>query len=394
MQNDSENSAYTNGAYTNNGFNTQPLPQQDEEGSNIDYFGWLIRIIKCWWLFVISIIICMTIAFFKNKQWQPNYKTSALVIIQENKGLVGGTSTLMQGFAAERAYRNVNNQVIMFGSFDLISRVIEKHPELTVDYYTRGRFKVNNLYKHSPIEIQKQLIVNSSYNREFEFEDAGNGEYHIIVPETKEVPEVVLTGKYGEPLETSYFFITIDATPYFFDGCKLYFRFFEKELAMNYSSRLAFDFVMQGASVVRCTVSGNVPERDQDFLNGLCDEFLEDNLARKNDAAIKTIDFIDEQLATLSDSIKISEGKLNSYKATNFVSSTAGSSMIVSQYNAIIAKQTEMRLQEAYFKYLSDYLQNNVEDGTLMTPTSIGLKESVLTGLYPNTLRLRLNVMR
>ena len=124
-----------------------------------------------------------------------------------------------------------------------------------------------------------------------------------------------------------------------------------------------------------------MPERDQDFLNGLCDEFLANNLARKNDAAVKTIDFIDEQLATLSDSIKLSEGRLNSYKATNFVSSTAGSSMIVSQYNSLIAKQTEMRLQEAYFKYLSDYLQNNVEDGSLMTPTSLGLKESTITGL-------------
>lgn len=374
--------AYNNGAYNNNGFNTQPLPQQDEEGSNIDYFGWFIRIIRSWWLFVISLLICMTIAFFKNKQWQPNYSTSALVIIEENKGMMGGSSALMQGFAAERAYRNVNNQVIMFGSFELISRVIELHPELTVDYYTRGRFKVNNLYKHSPIDIQKQLIVNTSYLREFEFEDAGDSTYHIIVPETKEVPEITLTGRYGEPLETSYFFITVNQTSYFYPGCKLKFRFFEKEqLAMDYSSRLAFDFVMQGASVVRCTVVGSVPERDQDFLNGLCDEFLANNLARKNDAAVKTIDFIDEQLATLSDSIKLSEGRLNSYKATNFVSSTAGSSMIVSQYNSLIAKQTEMRLQEAYFKYLSDYLQNNVEDGSLMTPTSLGLKESTITGL-------------
>lgn len=382
-----DNTRYTNDAYSAGAYQTgapgyNNNPQQEEEGSSIDYFAWFIRIIKGWWLFVISLVICMSIAFLKNKQWKPMYTTSALVIIEENKGMMGSSSALMQGFVAEKAYRNVNNQVIMFGSYELISRVIELHPELTTDYYTRGRFKENNLYKHSPIEIERQLIVNSSYNREFEFQDMGDSTFQIIIPETKEVPEIIVPGRYGEPLETSYFFITVKRTANFYDNCNLKFRFFEKEqLAMDYSSRLAFDFVMQGASVVRCTVTGYVPERDRDFLNGLCDEFLANNLARKNDAAIKTIDFIDEQLAHLSDSIKISEGRLNSYKATNFVSSTAGGSLLVSQYNSLIAKQTEMRLQEAYFKYLSDYLQNNVEDGSLMAPTNLGLQESTLTGL-------------
>lgn len=382
----SDNSRYNGASYaTPNYPSAQPVvnvSNDDDEGSNIDYFAWIIRIVKGWWLFVISLAICMSIAFLKNKQWRPTYTSSALVIIEENKGMSGSSSVLMQGFIAEHAYRNVNNQVIMFGSFDLISRVIDKQPELTTDYYTRGRFKETNLYKHAPIHIQKDFVVSTAYYREYIFEDKGDGSYTITIPETKEMPETILKGKYGEQMESSFFFLTIDKTPMFYDGCKLYFQFFEKEqLAMNYSSRLAFDFLMQGASVVKCTVTGNVPERDQDFLNGLCDEFLSDNLERKNDAAIKTINFIDEQLSNLSDSIKISEGRLNSYKASNFVSSTAGSNMLVSQYSAITAKQTEMRLKESYLQYLTDYLTNNVEDGSLLAPTSLGINEGVLTGL-------------
>lgn len=381
-----DNSKYKDNSYRGYAYGSPqpPVPSQndEEEGSNIDIVSWIIRILRYWWLFVISLAICMSIAFIKNKQWQPSYTSAALVIIEENKGMMGSSNTLMQGFVAERAYRNVNNQVIMFGSYDLISRVIDKRPDLTTDYYTKGRFKETNLYNHSPIEIAKEFIVNSSYNREFEFVDKGDSTYVIIVPETKYSPEVTLKGRYGEPIETSYFFITINRTPLFYDGCSLKFRFFEKEqLAMNYSSRLSFDFLMQGASVVKCTVFGNVPERDQDFLNGLCDEFLADNLARKNDAAIKTIEFIDDQLTNLSDSIKISEGRLNSYKATNFISSTAGGSMLVSKYNTLSARLSEMRLKESYFKYLTEYLKNNVEDGSLMAPTSLGINDVALSGL-------------
>jgi len=385
-----DNSAYSNygnGAYSNSAYGMPNQPQQvqsDDEDKNggIDIFAWIVRILKGWWLFVIFLAIFMTIAFIKSKQWQPTYTSSALVIIEENKGMMGASSALMQGFVAEKAYRNVNNQVIMFGSFDLISRVIDKMPELTTDYYTRGRFKINNLYKRSPIDIQKDFVVNGSYFREFNFEDNGDGTYKIIVPEGKESPEVILKGKYGEPLESSFFFITVNKTPLFYNGCKLSFSFFEKEqLAMNYSSNLAFDFLLTGSSVVKATVTGNVPERDQDFLNGLCDEFLADNLARKNNAAIKTIEFIDEQLTTLTDSIKISEGRLNSYKATNFISSTAGGSMLVTKYTNITQKLSELRLKESYLKYLSNYLNDNVEDGSLIAPTSFGINEGSLSSL-------------
>lgn len=384
-----DNTQYTNSAYSNAAYGmpqpSQPVQNDDNEKSEgIDIFAWAVRILKGWWLFVIFLVIFMTIAFVKSKKWQPTYTSTALVIIEENKGMMGASSALMQGFIAEKAYRNVNNQVIMFGSFDLISRVIDKMPELTIDYYNKGRFKTTNLYKRSPIDIHKDFVVNGSYFREFNFEDNGDGStYRIIVPEGKESPEVIMKGKYGEPLESSFFFITVNKTPLFYNGCKLSFSFFEKEqLAMNYSSSLAFDFVLTGSSVVKCTVTGHVPERDQDFLNGLCDEFLADNLARKNDAAIKTIDFIDEQLLNLSDSIKISEGRLNNYKASNFVSSTAGGQMLVTKYNTITAKMSEMRLKESYLKYLSNYLINNVEDGSLMAPTSLGISDGgSLTGL-------------
>ncbi len=207
----SDNSRYNGASYaTPNYPSAQPVVNvnnDDDENTQIDYFGWAIRIVKGWWLFVISLAICMSIAFLKNKQWRPTYTSSALVIIEENKGMSGSSSVLMQGFIAEHAYRNVNNQVIMFGSFDLISRVIAKQPELTTDYYTRGRFKETNLYKHSPIHISKDFVVGSAYNREFEFEDNSDDTYKITIPETKESPEVILKGKYGEQLESCFFFL-------------------------------------------------------------------------------------------------------------------------------------------------------------------------------------------
>ena len=126
---------------------------EESEGSSFDYRTWIIRILKGWYFFVISLIVCMGIAYLQNRSWKPVYKTNALVIIEDSKGYMGSQAMLLQGFGAEKAYRNVNNQVIMFGSHDIIERTIKKQPDMLVDYYTLGRFRQTSLYKQSPVVI-------------------------------------------------------------------------------------------------------------------------------------------------------------------------------------------------------------------------------------------------
>ena len=270
--NENKNYTYPNNDYSYN---------EAAESSSFDYKMWIIRIVKAWYLFAISLVLFMSFAYLKNRSWRPSYKSSALVIIEDSKGYLGAQATLLQGFGAEKAYRNVNNQVIMFGSYDLVKRTIEKLPDLHVDYYTQGRFRTTNLYKQSPIKIATTYISPLAYSREFQFTDLGNNEYSITAEETKTLPEYYYKGTYGVAFENSEFFLQIDKTDYFREGVSVYFRLNSIDnLVTLYSSRLAFEFLMKGASVVEASIVGDVPQRDCDFLDALCEEFLADNLAR------------------------------------------------------------------------------------------------------------------
>ena len=61
-------------------------------------------------------------------------------------------------------------------------------------------------------------------------------------------------------------------------------------------SRLRPRFVADRSSVLKVSLVSETPARDIDFINKLFEVFLIENLERKNDAANKTINFIDEQL--------------------------------------------------------------------------------------------------
>ena len=138
------------------------------------------------------------------------------------------------------------------------------------------------------------------------------------------------------------------------------------------------------------SVAEAIAKRDADFINGLCEEFLADNLSRKNDAAIKTIEFINDQLEQLSDSLRLSEDRLKAYKADNFVVASAGGNSIMAQYTQIDAKQTEMRLKESYLNYLTNYLQSNVEDGAIIAPANLGVTDTNLTTMVQAYTELQL----
>lgn len=355
---------------------------EESEGSSFDYRTWIIRILKGWYFFVISLIVCMGIAYLQNRSWKPIYKTNALVIIEDSKGYMGSQAMLLQGFGAEKAYRNVNNQVIMFGSHDIIERTITKQPDMLIDYYTLGRFRQSSLYKQAPIAITTTYVAPMSYERKYVITDNGDDTFQITAEETDSQSEFTCQGTYGQPLETSQFFLTIQKSDLYIPNFSIGFTLHTLETVISqYSAKLSFEFLMTGASVVEVAVTGDVPQRDADFINGLCDEFLADNLSRKNDAAIKTIDFIDDQLAQLSDSLRISEDRLKAYKADNFVVASAGGSAVMAQYTQIDAKQTELRLKESYLSYLTNYLKSNVEDGAIIAPANLGVTDANLTSM-------------
>ena len=354
----------------------------DEEDSGFDIKEWISLFLHFWYLFIIFGLLALGLAYLKNRSLIESYQSSGTIIIEESR-YAGGSQALMQGFGVKSGYSNVDNQIVMLTSYDLINRVVDSLPQMKVDYISKGRFKTRNLYNTSPIVINTDYIDSKAYGALFKISLRSNGTFTITDEDGAVDKNLKIEGHYGEPLQHNLFFITVSPQNQQIANQDLYFRFRSKEsLVSDFISRLDLKFVLEGSSVLNVSLVSETPDRDIDFINKLSETFLAENLERKNDAATKTMRFIDEQLDAVSKSLSVSEGAMTEFRRSNkIVDLPSHSSEVLGKATQYDEKQSELKLRETYLNYLTDYLKTNMASGAVVAPSSLGLNEPMLMAL-------------
>ena len=360
----------------------QAAPKDDDEDSgafgNINIMEWLIRIVHYWYLFIIGLIIALGFAYLKNRKWIPQRMSSCTLIIKESSPYGNQQGLLMQGFGVGQGYSNINNQMIMLGSYDLIGRVVDSLPILNVDYITQGRFKTRNLYRETPIVVEYEEIANNAYSLLFKciFEEDGS----LTIRFADEDNPFQLKAHYGEPVSCEYFTATFWPTERMVKSGHIYFCFRSRgSLIDEFLSRLTLNFVTEGSTVLRLSLVGEVPQRDCEFLDKLQDIYLLQNLERKNQVAENSIRFIESQLEELQGNLSVSEGAMTEFRQENKfsdVSSYAG--QLIGQMTAYDQEHMQLRLKETYLDYLDNYLHQQIEEGAVVAPASLGISDPML----------------
>ena len=389
------NSAYYQGGnknyqYGNQQYQTDPFQEGDgENANNFNLVEWLFIFLHYWYLFVIAIAIALGFAMLKNRKWIPSYYTQGTLVIKES-GTYGGTSALMQGFGVEAGYKNVNNQVIMLGSYDLMCRVVDSLPFFNVEYITQGRFKTRNLYTNTPILVEYTRVARDVDGMLFQVDIKNDTELQIS--STNEDIPLSLDARYGEPVSCEWFDITIWPTDRMMASGRMFIRFRSRESLVNeFMSRLKLAFVTEGSTVLAMSLESETPQRDRDFLDKLADIYLLQNLEHKNEVAENSIRFIDEQLDNLQASLQVSEGAMTNFRQENkFVDVNSYAGQLMTRIGQYDQQKMALRLKETYFDYLINYIHKNIADDAVIAPTSMGVNEPMLISLVKQLNDLRI----
>jgi len=384
-----------NGNYYQGGnqhyYQQDPQQNNDDDDGQIDFnpLEWLFTFLHYWYLFVIALAIAMGLAMLKNRRWIPAYMSQGTIVIKENTGYGGANFALMQGFGVDAGYKNVNNQMIMLGSYDLTSRVLDSLPFLEVEYITQGRFKTRNMYRQTPVLIEHTRIDPRAYGILYQLKFTGDRTMHIS--STDEGTPLELDVRYGEPVSCNLFDITIWPTEFMMNSGKINFRFRSHEsLVDEFMSRLQLSFVTDGSTVLALSMVSEWPQRDCEYLDKLAQIYLLQNLEQKNEVAENSIKFINQQLETLQASLQVSEGAMTDFRQENKiidVNSYAGQIMgYLTNYDQ---QKMEIRLRETYFDYLINYIHANIESDAVIMPTTMGVTDASLVALVQQLNELR-----
>ena len=184
-----------------------------------------------------------------------------------------------------------------------------------------------------------------------------------------------------------------DISPYVEGGSNKYYFYITTPpaLANSYRSRLAVSPIDEEATLVTLTISGLVPEQEADYLNTLMDEYRQQGLDWKNEAADSTIKFIDNQLGFISDSLTNAEDNMENFRLNNrFVDLTTEGNLVLQRLEKYENEKNTLSLQMQYYEYLKEYLTSRNESGLIVSPSVMGVEDPLLIRLVGELSQLQL----
>ncbi|MDO4190705.1 MAG: polysaccharide biosynthesis tyrosine autokinase [Bacteroidales bacterium] len=354
----------------------------EESSSSFNPMLWVARFAHYWYLFVLAALIALAAAYVKNRKWLPSYLSETKVMVANNTGQ--RDYAFMQGFSAA-GYNNNGDVLLMLKSYEMIRKTVQQMPKLQVDYYNMGRFRQRSLYQNPPIKINILSLNPATYGYSFKFEGKDEKSFVLTVMDGQD-ELYTLNGNYNTPIGNETFSFVVEPQQLVRDNKKLMFGFrfrSEDSLVGEFVGRVQAQLMSERSSVISITLESNDLYRDVDFLNMLDTTFLADNLEEKNREAVRTIEFIDDQLIYLGDSLNVTESGMRNYRVShNILDINSYSQELISKSNALDQKRIELDNKDKYFRYLSDYLSHGTEDeNALVAPSSLGVADPTLLSL-------------
>lgn len=371
----------------------------EQKEQSFDPFKFFLKYLKYWPFIAISIFIAICIAFFINQSTPPVFQVNGKFFIKEennNNGILNLTGQNRPLNANLEQW--VVNQAIFLKSRPIAERALARL-DFNVDYFEPGILTNTELFKASPIHVQVDWehpqilgdIIKISWRSPDKYTISFPGkEYTRFNPggagekiDLSEAPEHIMVFKEFSDLPNLKIKVTL--TKNVPEGEILIKLRTKGSLLSEYTGDNFQVFAVENvASVLGLTLNTTHPQKGTEYLNTLMEVFLAMELEEKNRMARNTVEFIDSQIAGVSDTLSYFENNLQTFRSSNRTYDIASESNTVFQQITVL--ETELsreRFNRDYFEELTSYLQNgNFEQ--IIAPSGLGISDPSLNSLISN----------
>ena len=298
-------------------FNTIPTAQQEEQ--IVDFSAFVRKYKRYWWLFLLSLAACITLAFVYLKFAKRVYDVKAVVLVAQEDNGAGAGANLLKSMKLMGQGSKVDDEMIVFSSQELCTQVV-KQLGLNHSYIEdKGWYKpLKDHYNSSPIEvIAPEEMFDTLSTVKFEIEVDKSGKADIKATSGKEKLAKVKGVALPTTLKTSYGAFAIKATDNYKTGkpCHITARLVGNQImGERLNKRIKVKLATKKSNGINLNIAESNKSRGMDILNKLIDLYNERGQHEKDEQAINTAKFIDERLALIYKGLTSSEADIESYK--------------------------------------------------------------------------------
>jgi len=380
----------------NNGHQkTQNTKDESVVEEVINFSRLLRKMASYWYLFALSITFFLVCSFLYFKFSIPTYRVSATLLIDEEKDeTIIGDGQMLEGFRLSNRSVNLDNQIMILSSGTLIEKALN---ELSFDneYYLKGFLNTTSLYPtgHS-IKIVPENNSSIPKEAEVKFMYNGNDRFNVFSKfknNFKIDTQVVVGSRIITPLGSFQILKEEKDSTSHKRKQVFYYKLHDlNKLVEHYTKRLKVIQVSKTGTIVRLSLDGTNKAKDIDFLNKLIEIFLSNSLDKKNLEAVRTIAFIDDQLIGISDSLFITENKLQEFRSKNRVMNLSSQGqVIIDQAMRLENEKAKIEIEANYYKYLAEYLLKDNIGEVPIAPATMGISDPGLTNLVQDLTNLQ-----
>lgn len=374
---------------------------QQNNNDTIDIRELIFKYLKKWYWFVISVFICLFIAFIYIRSTTPKYQVQSTLLLRnsDKSGFDIADLVSFQGTSIS-ASGEVEDEIQVLSSRTIIEQIIHDL-ELKTEYWEKIGMRYMQKYQNSPVTLQVSEFFNDSIKHPISVEISNTSKgYDIKISSRyenrKKFKKKIKLTNLNDPIDTPFGKLKLVQNKDFENKIKIT-TYPINTIIQRYKSVLSIGTVNKKSNVISLSITTHNIQKAKDFLNHLVEVYNMDVINDKNMIAHNTAEFIDARLRLLGMELLDEEIKVETYKKDHTLTDISSQAQLYlqasSEYNKRLA---EIETQLNLISHIEDHIKKD-ENKYALIPANIGIEDVSLTTLvqeYNSALLERMKLLR
>lgn len=366
--------------------NTNFVNRQQEEEIDVKKIVYLL--LRQWHWFALFGVLGLIGAYGYTKLTKSTYTVSTSILVPEKSAGLN-VNELFKG-AIDAPKNNIYNQIEILKSYYTINKVL-LNLNWRASWYKKDLFVWRGIYKNEPFDVKESGDFVNAKGLAIYITPTNGDSYNISVDGQTYIDNVLTdvkfenTGTFDRPFVNKYFNFTLlkkingQETP----KGKFYFVFNDLNgSTKSYQSRLKAVLKDKKSDIIECSVEGEQPAKESEFLNELIKVYTEGKMDFQNEAQRRSLDFINTQLTGITDSLNTAGTKFSDFRSRNsIIDLGAEGTMVMNNLKEIETEKAKSQMQLDYFQNLLKYLNSNTDFKQIVSPSVVGIDDASLNAL-------------
>lgn len=343
-------------------------------------------IIKNLWVLILLPLLAYGVGYVYTYQLVNTYGAKTELLLKSNE-TYDYQDPIYKGLGAYGIYMDVQNQIRILNSRDLISEVIDKL-NISTSYYVVGRIKKVEVFETLPFKSEVKVLNPLLYEVPVQIKIEDTEKYEIVYEVGDQ--EISAVYKFDEEVRTEDFVLTLSRRYAFADenidqlmASNYEIVFHSRNYLINkYQSSLLVENI-EHTSVLQLTVTDELANRAIVYLDTLAHTYVDYSKRIQLEVNENTLDNIQRQIDTVSVLIQNKENELLSYKDENAILDLGREEDdYFTEYIAFTKEKRELEQKRSSVLALKEYMKSS-EDNRALPPsffieqTDVYLREAI-----------------